>query len=108
MRRVLDPLLSPPSSCLDAGLRNESSRFHRIDEGIEVPLVLVGVRGGEVRDRLIEGIPLPRYDAIAMRSPQRACARARVAPQSRAYNVVSVTRSLSTSAPPFQSWSCRT
>ena len=33
---------------------------------------------------LSNALPLPRYDAIAIRSPQRACARASVAPHSRA------------------------
>ena len=45
---------------------------------------------------------------MAILSPHRACARARVAPQIRAYSVAPGTRSVSTSALPYQSWNWRT
>ena len=43
-----------------------------------------------------------------MRSPQRAWARARVAPHMREYRVAPGTSMVSTSALPFQSWNWRT
>ena len=44
---------------------------------------------------------------MAIQSPERAWARASVAPHIRAYMMAPGTRIESTSADPFQSWSCR-
>src|SRR5271165_1993945 len=69
----------------------------RVDGGGErgvVPLVLVRVGGGEIRDGLVECLPLAQVGGDG--DP--------VAPP----GVGPVTRSVSTSALPFQSWNWRT
>jgi hypothetical protein len=45
---------------------------------------------------------------MAIRSPHRAWARARVAAHMREYRVAPGTSMVSVSALPFQSWNCRT
>jgi hypothetical protein len=72
-----------------------------------VAFVLVGVRLAEVRYSVVKLVELPRYAEIATRSPARACARASVQPQSRAYT--SMLRGLisSITADSFQSRSWR-
>ena len=41
---------------LQAGLGGQPPGFHGLDQGVIVSLVLVGVGGGEVGDRLIEDV----------------------------------------------------
>ena len=77
-------------------------------QGGEVGLRLVGIRCGEVRDGLVEDVPATRYAAMAIRSPDRACARASVWAQISAYVLRPDAEIPSVSSDPFQSWSWRT
>ena len=59
-----------------AGDGGDPAGGDRRGERLVIALVLVGVRLGEVRDGSVEGVAVPRYAAIAIESPLRACARA--------------------------------
>ena len=96
------PCVKPPS-------RPHAAVLHRPPQRPVVALVLVGVRLGERAMRAVEGVAACRGSAaIAIASPERACARASVQPQSSPYAAMPVGSISSTIAEPFESQSWRT
>ena len=94
---------------LESGLRGEPAGSDCSGEALEVALVLIGVRRGEVGKRPSNASPLPE-----VRRDRDPVAPARVGAGKRRSTERGVERrarhraALSTSTPPFQSWSWRT
>jgi hypothetical protein len=85
----------------------QPSGADRLDEGLMIQLVLVGVALGEVGDRPVELVAAARYLAMATGSPDRAWARARVQPQMSALKLRLTGAIDPTSTEPFMSRSWR-
>ena len=74
-----------PRVALHAFFCRQPSRIDGRDQRLVVALVLVGVGRGEVGDGAVEDVAAcPGRSAMAMRSPERAWARASVQPHTRA------------------------
>ena len=70
-----------------------------------VPFVPDRIGDGEVGYGSIECGPVPRYEAMAMRSPERACARTSAQPQMRPQTArVAGVRLVVSEETPSQSW----
>ncbi len=74
-----------PSRRSQAALGGDTSGADGGDKRVVVALVLIGIGGSELGDRLIEHIAPPRYAAMAIWSPEQAWARASVHAQSSPY-----------------------